>query len=652
MTPEQFLDLTDLFPDTALLLTGRGTILAANPALADRFGLRPEVTQGRPLAEMVATPAEGVAAYLRACARSRHKVLGSLTMRRGDGELVACRAEGKLLRPATGTDEALLLLLLLPREAAASRFILLNQRIDDLSREIARRQQVEQELREQREWLQVTLSSIGDGVIATDADGRVRFLNPVAETMTGWTYAVAVGQPIDAVFAILNEGSRAPVANPIATVLAEGTVVGLANHTVLVARDGSERAIDDSGAPIRDADGRVIGAVLVFHDVTDRRRLEGELLERAERLAEASRRKDEWIAMLAHELRGPLSPIRNGVQVLRLRSEGAPELQQATEMIARQVGHMARLIDDLLDVSRILRGQMQLSRERLDLARLVRTAADDIRVELERAGLTLTVQVPQTPAWVQGDASRLTQVLHNLLDNARKFTDRGGRVEVHLEVDAAGRQAIIHVCDTGAGIDLDMVGRLFQPLSQADRSLHRTKGGLGLGLALVKGLIELHGGTVEARSGGPACGAEFIVRLPLEQEPAALAPTGDLGPLEGPRRRILIIEDNQDAADSLQMLLTFLGHTVRVAYSGPDGVKTALEWRPEVILSDIGLPGLDGYGVARALRGNPATARARLIAITGYGQKDDHRLARESGFDHVMTKPAEPALLLELLAQE
>ncbi|MFO0930514.1 MAG: ATP-binding protein [Gemmataceae bacterium] len=544
-----------------------------------------------------------------------------------------------------------MLVRLVPRESAVGPFVLLTQRIDDLSREVARRQQVEQELRDQRGWLQVTLASIGDGVVATDADGCVRLLNPTAEALTGWPFAEAVGRPLEDILHVVHEETRAPVANPLTAVLADAAPAALPDHTVLIARDGRERPIDDSAAPIRDVDGRVVGAVLVFHDVSDRRRLEGELRERADRLADAARRKDEWLAMLAHELRGPLAPIRNSVQVVRLHAGPAVELRQATDVITRQVGHLARLIDDLLDVSRLTGGQMQLSTERLDLARLVRAAADDFRAELERAGLTLTVRVPPTPAWVQGDASRLTQVLHNLLDNARKFTDRGGRVDVCLEADAAGRAAV-HVGDSGAGIDLDMVGRLFQPLSQADRSLHRSRGGLGLGLALVKGLTELHGGSVEARSGGPGCGTEFVVRLPLEPEPAALEAEADVGPLTGPRRRILIIEDNRDAADSLHLLLTFLGHNVRVAYSGPDGVQEAVDWRPEVILSDIGLPGLDGYGVARALRQNPATATARLIAITGYGQKDDHRLARESGFDHVMTKPAEPAVLLELLADD
>jgi PAS domain S-box-containing protein len=404
----------------------------------------------------------------------------------------------------------------------------------------------------------------------------------------------------------------------------------------------------------------------------------------------AGRRKDEWITLLAHELRTPLTPVLNSLHLLRQPGVTEEDARRAGAVIERQIQHMARLVTDLLEVSHLTLGQVQLHRQRLDLARLVRTAAEDRRGAAEQAGLALTVEVPTTPLWVIGDATRLAEVIDNLLDNAIKFTNWGGSVVVRLEDErprglaspgsagqAADRRGVLRIRDTGAGIERDMLPRLFEPLNQADRSLHRTRGGLGLGLALVKGLVVLHGGTVEARSEGPGRGAEFIVRLPLEEEPAALSSPpsplpipqkagGDQRQMASPspspagqrqadgqarRARVLIVEDNRDAAESLRILLDLLGYEVRVAHTGPDGVSAARAWRPEVVLCDIGLPGLDGYGVAGALRRDPATSSVRLIAITGYGGDEDRRRSRAAGFDLHLTKPVDPADLQGLLAR-
>jgi CheY-like chemotaxis protein len=254
------------------------------------------------------------------------------------------------------------------------------------------------------------------------------------------------------------------------------------------------------------------------------------------------------------------------------------------------------------------------------------------------------------PVWVLGDPTRLAQVLGNLLDNAARFTDPGGRVTVRLAVEAGRGQAVLAVRDTGVGIEAGLLPHLFEVFTQADRSLERSRGGLGLGLALVKGLTELHGGEVQASSPGPGRGAEFVVRLPVQPEPAALSNI-PAAPGRAPKRlRVLVVEDNQDSADMLQMLLGLFGHEVRVACTGPAGVQAAGEWGPDVVVCDIGLPGLDGYGVAGELRRNPATAKARLIAVTGYGQEEDRRRARQAGFDHHLTKPVNPDALLELLA--
>jgi signal transduction histidine kinase len=380
----------------------------------------------------------------------------------------------------------------------------------------------------------------------------------------------------------------------------------------------------------------------------ERRLTEVTLRERADRLAEANRQKDQFLTMLAHELRNPLGPIRNSVQIIRLLDSANPGLRQAREVIDRQVQHLSHMVDDLLDVSRITRGKVQLHPERLDLGQLARTAAEDYRPALEKAGLNLALEIPQVPVWVLGDPTRLAQILNNLLDNAIKFSIRGG-ITVRVWADEEKREAVLSVRDEGIGIDPEVMPRLFDAFAQADRSLDRTRGGLGLGLALVRGLAELHGGKVQAFSAGPGRGAEFTVRLPLQGEPAVLSPGPSPSPHPGKHTRVLIIEDHRDGAESLRTLLELLGHEVRVAYSGPEGVRAAGDWQPDVVLCDIGLPGLDGYGVARELRLNPTTARVRLLALTGYGSDEARRRSQQAGFDRHLVKPVDPDELVRLL---
>jgi PAS domain S-box-containing protein len=529
------------------------------------------------------------------------------------------------------------------------RYERLERQAADLRREVAERKRAEEEVRRQREWLQVTLSSIGDAVIATDTDGHVLFMNPVAEQLTGWREAEAAGGPLTHVFRILNEETRQAVQCPVALVLKHGVRQGLANHTILVAKDGSERPIDDCAAPIRDGAG-TRGVVLIFHDVTERRRLEAQLRDRADRLVEADRRKTQFLAMLAHELRNPLGPIRNGLHVLRLSGGDAQVRDQVRDMMERQVRHMARMIDDLLDVSRLTRGKVSLALERLDLARLLRLCAEDHRGVLTSGGVTLDASVPAAPVWVAGDFARLTQVFGNLLDNARKFTPRGGRVSLRLTADA--KRAEVVVADTGVGIAAEELSYLFEPFSQGEQSLDRSSGGLGLGLAVARGLVELHGGSIAAHSEGQGRGAAFVVRLPLQTEPAALSQPAAEGPARAAGRgRILVIEDNSDAAESLEMLLRLEGYEVRVAHDGPAGLTAARETGPDAIVCDIGLPGMDGFKVAAALRQDPATSGVRLIALTGYGQAEDRQRALASGFDAHLIKPVDPGKLLQAIGE-
>ena len=410
----------------------------------------------------------------------------------------------------------------------------------------------------------------------------------------------------------------------------------------VLARTGEVRVVQARAVAVRGPEGEVREWVGALCDATERRSVE-------EALKEANRRKDEFLAMLAHELRNPLAPIRNAAEVLRRVGGSDPYLEQARSMIERQVVHMARLVDDLLDVSRISRSKILLRKGQLDLALLVHDTVEDHRSLLEGAGLTLALDLPPEPVWMLGDPTRLSQVLDNLLQNAGKFTNPGGCVSVRLTCDPEGL-AVLTVEDTGIGMEPDMLARLFEPFSQADRSLDRSRGGLGLGLALVKGLVDLHGGSVEVASGGTGQGARFTIRLPLarEEKPATLPELA--APSAARPLSILVVEDNRDAAESLQMLLELSGHRAVVAYTGQEGLELAQRIRPDVALCDIGLPGgMDGYALARTLRASEETAGIFLAAVTGYGQEEDKRQARESGYDHHMTKPIDPAALMALL---
>ena len=508
-----------------------------------------------------------------------------------------------------------------------------------LARALVARRQAAAAVAEQRELLHATLLSIGDAVIATDADGRVTVMNAVAEALTGWAGGDAAGRPLEEVFRIVNEETRQPVENPARRALAAGKIVGLANHTVLIARDGREWPLDDSAAPVRDEHGRTVGAVLVFREITERRATEAALRE-------ADRRKDEFLATLAHELRNPLAPVRNALEVMRL-TDDPNRVRPVREMMARQVGQMVRLVDDLLDVSRITRGRVELRTGPVDLAGVVRDAVETSRPLIDAGRHELAVDLPPNPVVVDGDRFRLSQVVANLLNNAAKYTPPGGRIGV--EVGRDGGDGVVRVRDTGTGIPADMLDRVFEMFVQADRS----QGGLGIGLTLVRSLVELHGGTVRVASEGPGRGSEFTVHLPLRAAAEPAAPSA-ASPVPrrpgGPARRILIVDDNRDAADTLAVLLGTGGNDVRVCYDGPAALAEAEGFRPDLVILDIGMPGMDGYEVARRLRQMPDVRETSLVALTGWGQDSDRRRTREAGFDHHLVKPVDMATLDQVLA--
>jgi signal transduction histidine kinase/CheY-like chemotaxis protein len=367
-------------------------------------------------------------------------------------------------------------------------------------------------------------------------------------------------------------------------------------------------------------------------------------------LDRADRAKEELLAMLAHELRNPLGTISNALQVLRMKGEGDDTAKRAIDTAERQVLHQAMLIDDLLEASRVTRGQVELQCEELDLAELVRETVEGYRAAIDAAGIALGLDAGAEPLRVRGDRLRLSQALSNLLDNAAKFTPRGGRIDVRLSRAAAGRRAEVSVRDSGAGIAAEELPYVFEVFTQGDHSLDRAQGGLGVGLAVTRGLIDLHGGEVEAYSEGEGKGSEFRLLLPLA--PSAGDAPAHHEPVHSDARKILVVEDNPDAGAMLRDFLELSGHEVELAASGADGLQAARSFHPEVVLCDLGLPGMNGYEVATALRKDPSTSSARLIAVTGYGRDEDRRRSKEAGFDLHLTKPVDPAQLQALLKEE
>jgi len=641
-----------------------------------------------------------------------------------------------------------------------------------LRRYLREREAATAELADRAELLKITFASIGDAVITTGTDGRVTNMNTVAETLTGWPLAEAAGQPLEAVFRIVNEATRAPAANPVERALAEGMIVGLANHTVLIDRHGADHPIDDSAAPIRGHGGRIDGCVLVFRDITERQRAEsalrgaearvrdalmqmgtpallyaedGEMLlvnqaflehtgytpaqvatveawtrraygdrqpivmatirslfgietrvdsgERELRVASgetrtwhfftgpagrhadgrrllittavdvterkrdadslrlAARRKDEFVAMLAHELRNPLAPISNAMAIMKIAPTGSDAFRDARAMVERQLAHLVRLIDDLLDASRITLGKLTLQRERVEATALLRESAEAAWPLAERMGQVLSLDLPAETVWLDGDPLRLAQVFGNLLVNAVKFTPPGGAIRLSARVE--GDILVATVRDDGMGIAPEQLDSIFELFVQLDRSLERNQAGLGIGLTLVRRLLELHGGSVVAESAGLGHGSRFVVRLPRIAPPAdsAGAPPGvpAAAPSPPPRHRVLVVDDNRDSAESLALLLRLEGHELHEAYDGAEAIALAERHRPDAIVLDIGLPGINGYEACRRIRELRPEYDPLIVALTGWGQEDDRRRSAEAGFDAHLVKPVDVEALLRLL---
>src|SRR6476619_1567351 len=491
------------------------------------------------------------------------------------------------------------------------------------------------ELQRQKELLSVTLSSIGDCVLVTDNEGHITFMNPVAEEVTGWRLSEAIGRPTTEVFRILNEQTRAPVERPVDKVIREGVIVGLANHTLLIRKDGSEITIDDRAAPIRDGQGGIRGIELVFRDFTQQKRAEQEVLGAKDAAETANKAKDQFLAMLSHELRTPLTPVLATLNLWEASEEIPPALRADVEMLRRSVELEARIIDDLLDLTRIARGMLSFSPENTDVHALIEFLVGLSQSELQIKVLKLALKLNAPRHHVHTDAARLQQVLWNVLRNAVKFTDQGGGITIITSNDAQDRLDITFH-DTGIGMTPDTLSKLFIPFEQADPTMNRRYGGLGLGMAISNALVDLLDGEIRAESPGLGLGSTFTITFPTV-DPA----TNGSEPTSAARKsqdkvRLLLVEDHGDTARALARLLENRGFTTKTA----PNIATALEAVGredfDLFLCDLGLPDGNGVDFIRKVR---ETWKTPAIALTGFGMQEDIERAQKAGFDAHLTKP-------------
>ena len=428
-------------------------------------------------------------------------------------------------------------------------------------------------------------------------------------------------------------------------------------HEIVIERPDGERLTALAHAnPVRDHAGKLIGAVNILVDITAQKRVQATLESVQEKLCEADRRKDEFLATLAHELRNPLAPLRNGLYLLPNVRHDDAEFEETRRMMQTQLSHMVRLLDDLLDISRIGRNKVQLRKERIELAWVINDAVEACQPLIDEREHQLTVTLSPETVFLDADSVRLAQVVSNLLNNAAKYTNRGGKIAVTAEFlpgkqSADAGEIVIRVRDTGLGIPPHMLPRIFDLFVQSDHHASHAGGGLGIGLSLVKSLVELHGGRVAAHSDGPDQGSEFVVRLPATPGQPSAAPR-EPAPAQqpAPPRRILVVDDNRAAADSMARVLRTYDHEVRVAYDGPQAIAVVRELEPDAALLDLGLPGMTGHDLARALRAGPQGARLLLIAMTGWGREEDRQRSLAAGFDAHLVKPLKMSAVCELLA--
>ncbi|MGC1275581.1 MAG: PAS domain S-box protein [Planctomycetaceae bacterium] len=600
-----------------------GIIQSWNPAAVRMFGYTAEQAVGRPITLII--PAErtdeeaGILARLRAGERIEHFD----TVRvRSDGRLVAVSLNISPIKDGAG------------RIVGASK----------IARDVTDRKQAEYALTVSEVRYRRLFEAAKDGILILDTGtGRITDANPFMADLLGYSHDDFMDKELWEIGLFSDKSDNEAAVREL-----QQTGYIRYEHLPLESKRGRRVEVEVVANVYQEDHQPVIQCNI--RDVTERSRMERKVKEQTEALADLHRRKDEFLAMLSHELRNPLAPIANAVQLLRLQKNEDPLQQRARTVIERQVGQLKHLIDDLLEVSRIATGRVQLRLERVAVGGIVERAVETARPLIGQHRHELTVTVPQEPIWLSADAARLEQVVVNLLTNAAKYTEEGGRIG--LTVEHEGDEAVLRVRDSGVGIAPELLPRIFDLFTQAERSLARSDGGLGIGLALVQRLVELHQGQVEAHS-SLGRGSEFVVRLPAVPTPAPSSPSTAVETAQPTESalRVLVVDDNVDAAETLAMLLKATKHDVRTAHDGPAALEAALDYRPDVVLLDIGLPGLDGFEVARRIRQEPTLKNVVLIAMTGYGLESDRQHSQEAGFDHHLVKPADFAELQKLFAE-
>jgi PAS domain S-box-containing protein len=507
-----------------------------------------------------------------------------------------------------------------------------------ITRDLTERRENEERLRRSEERFRLLIEGVEDyAIIMLDVEGRVSSWNPGAQRITGYTPDEILGQSFERFYSAEDVAEGHP-----ATELRDAVLHRRAeSRGWRVRKDGTRFWADVVVTPLYDEEARLRGFAKVTRDLSERKR--------AEDLEEQGRHLTEFLAMLAHELRNPLAPIRNALGILSMQKELGPQADWARAVIERQTVHLARLVDDLLDMSRITRGKLRMQNEPVDLNVAIQRAIESSRPLVESRKHRLEVTPAAELLLVHGDLTRLTQVVLNVLNNAAKYTPEGGRISV--ESRAEGADVTVRVIDNGVGIPPALLGRVFDMFAQGERTLDRSEGGLGIGLTLARRIVELHGGSIVAASGGTGMGSEFVVRLPrldLELAPARPATDGEIS-VSSEKRRIVVVDDNVDAAESIAMLLRLAGHEVDVEHEGKGALRRVAASMPDIVLLDIGLPGMNGYEVAQHLRARPEGRGLHIYALTGYGQDDDRRRSLAAGFDGHLVKPVMPSELIALV---
>ena len=507
-----------------------------------------------------------------------------------------------------------------------------------ITRDLTERKSAEDALRQSEERFRLLVEGVQDyAIFMLDPEGRVASWNTGAERIKGYTAEEIIGEHFSRFYASEDVQAGKPQ-HELETALKFGRIE---DEGWRVRKDRTLFWASVIITPVRDKENRLVGYAKVTRDLTEKRKTEA--------LEAANRQKNEFLAMLAHELRNPLAPISNGLQLLKTAGADGATRKQTTEMMERQLSHLVHLVDDLLDVSRVITGKMTYNKEPTELADIVSRAVEETEPVVDARGHELMLLLPARPIIVDADVLRVAQVLSNLIVNAAKYTDVPS--QIWLTVERQGKEAVIRMKDPGIGISAELLPHIFDLFTQADNSLVRSRGGLGIGLNFVKRIVEAHGGTVVASSPGAGQGSEFVVRLPASNASApAEKSNARSSTRQTPTRRILVVDDNVDAATTITALLKAWGHVVQVAYNGSAVLDIVRNFQPEIILLDIGLPGMNGYDVAKQLRAEPSLPHIIIAALTGYGQDSDRQRSLEAGFDYHLTKPPDPGILESLLA--